>query len=248
MSAPSAGAVKKKPDSPETKTVLVVEEQAAIRELIGRFVDGLAGFRVVGLAAGRQEMEALCAQLKPDMALVDWTPTLEDGDTVATAIRKRSSNTRVVIFSGHAEPHFVGEAIAAGVAGFVVKNATLVTLEKGLRAVAEGKQFFCPEMAGVLRELLQRSSAPSSDRSGLLTPREREVLREIAKGHFSKEIADRFDLTVFAVENIRRRIMQKTGLRSIAELTLYAYQLRLIGLPPSPHRETGRTVPPAPRD
>ena len=85
-------------------------------------------------------------------------------------------------------------------------------------------------MAGVLRELLQRSTHGSS-RASLLSHREREVLREIAKGRFSKEIAASLNLSVFTVENIRRRIMRKTGLRSVAELTLQAVRLRLISSP-----------------
>ena len=68
-------------------------------------------------------------------------------------------------------------------------------------------------------------------RSPLLSQREREVLREIAKGRFSKEIAATFNLSVFTVENIRRRIMRKTGLKSVAELTLHALRLRLITSP-----------------
>jgi DNA-binding NarL/FixJ family response regulator len=96
--------------------------------------------------------------------------------------------------------------------------------------VADGKQFFCSETAGVLRDLLQRASQGTTQ-SSLLTHREREVLREIAKGHFSKEIAATFNLSVFTVENIRRRIMRKTGLKSVAELTLHAVRLRLV---PSP--------------
>jgi len=124
----------------------------------------------------------------------------------------------------------VSDAIAAGVAGFVVKDATIETLAKALRAVVEGRQFFSPEMAGVLRELLQRSSSGST-RANLLSHREREVLREIAQGRVSKEIAGQFNLSVFTVENIRRRIMRKTGLKSVAELTLHAVKLRLIALP-----------------
>jgi DNA-binding NarL/FixJ family response regulator len=116
------------------------------------------------------------------------------------------------------------------VAGFVVKSASLDTLVKALRTVADGKQYFCSEMGGVLRELL-RQSTQSGGRAALLTQREREVLREIAKGHFSKEIAAAFNLSVFTIENIRRRIMKKTGLKSVAELTLHALRLRLISPP-----------------
>ncbi len=220
-------------------SVVVVEELTAIRELVGEFVGKLEGFRVVGMAGTPAEAERECGALRPDVALIDWVPIANGPHaSLAEGIRKSSPATKIVMFAAEAEPHFVGEAIAAGVSGFVVKNTSLKTLEKALRAVAGGKQFFCAEMAGVLRELLQQSSATSAGRSDLLTPREREVLREIAKGHFSKEIAHKFDLTVFAVENIRRRIMRKTGLKSVAELTLHAVRLRLVSLPALPPLKT----------
>jgi DNA-binding NarL/FixJ family response regulator len=212
-------------------TVFVIEEQTAIRELISNFVNRLDGFRVIGASGQRGEAERECARLKPEIALIDWLLLSDNsGVNIAEAIRQCSRETKVLVFSAASELHFVSDAIAAGVAGFVVKNATLETLAKALTAVASGKQFFCPEMAGVLRELLQRSSHGSA-RPSLLSQREREVLREIAKGRFSKEIAAAFNLSVFTVENIRRRIMRKTGLKSVAELTLLAVRLRLIDSP-----------------
>ncbi|MGH7960028.1 MAG: LuxR C-terminal-related transcriptional regulator, partial [Opitutaceae bacterium] len=175
--------------------------------------------------------ERECARLKPEIAVIDWLLQSEtSGVNLAEAILRCSAGTKVVVFSAGSEAHFVNDAIAAGVSGFVVKTAKLDTLAKALAAVASGKQFFCPEMAGVLRELLQRSSH-GSDRASLLSHREREVLREIAKGRFSKEIAATLNLSVFTVENIRRRIMRKTGLKSVAELTLHALRLRLITSP-----------------
>jgi DNA-binding NarL/FixJ family response regulator len=212
-------------------TVFVVEELAAIRDLLVRFINGVGGFRVIGGSGDRGEAERECARLKPELAVIDWLLRSDtSGVNLAEAIRQCSAETKILVFSAAAEAHFVSDAIAAGVAGFVVKSATLDTLVKALRNVAEGKQFFCPEMAGVLRELLQRSSQGSA-RSTLLTQREREVLREIAKGHFSKEIAATFDLSVFTIENIRRRIMRKTGFKSVAELTLHALRLGLIESP-----------------
>jgi DNA-binding NarL/FixJ family response regulator len=212
-------------------SVYVVEELTAIRELIVHYINRLDGFRVVGASGTRVESEQECARLRPEIAVIDWLLHSDtSGVNLAEAIVKCSPETKVVVFSAASEAHFVNDAIAAGVSGFVVKTAALDTVAKALVSVADGKQYFCPEMAGVLRELLQRSTHGSS-RASLLSYREREVLREIAKGRFSKEIAVTLNLSVFTVENIRRRIMRKTGLRSVAELTLQAVRLRLISSP-----------------
>lgn len=226
-------------DPRKITTVFIIEELTAIRELLVRFINAVEGFRVIGSSGERMDAERECARLKPQLAVMDWLLRSDtSGVNLAEAIRQCSPGTKVLVFSAASESHFVSDAIAAGVAGFVVKSAALTTLAKALRDVADGKQFFCPEMAGVLRELLQRSTQGSA-RSSLLTQREREVLREIAKGHFSKEIAGTFKLSVFTVENIRRRIMRKTGLKSVAELTLHAVRLGLIDSPVNGYSEAG---------
>jgi DNA-binding NarL/FixJ family response regulator len=212
-------------------TVYVIEELTAIRELVAGFIARLEGFHVIGSSGNRAEAERECARLSPDIAVIDWLLMSDvSGVNLAETMRRCSPRTRVLVFSAASEAHFVNDAIAAGVAGFVVKSASLDTLAKAIRSVADGKQFFCSEMGGVLRDLL-RQSTQGGGRAALLTQREREVLREIAKGHFSKEIATTFNLSVFTIENIRRRIMRKTGMKSVAELTLHALRLRLITPP-----------------
>ena len=235
LDQPGVGVIEGRP-----VTVYVIEELAAIRELVAGYIGRLEGFRIVGSSGDRAQAEAECTRLHPDIAVIDWLLMSDvSGVNLAEAVRRCSPQTRVLVFSAASEAHFVNDAIAAGVSGFVVKSATLDTLAKALQSVSEGKQFFCSEMGGVLRDLLRRSTQGGAGRATLLTQREREVLREIAKGHFSKEIANTFNLSVFTVENIRRRIMRKTGMKSVAELTLHALRLRLITPPVNGASENG---------
>lgn len=212
-------------------TVLVVDPLQAIRELVVGFLNRIEGFHVVAHSGDRTEAEQECARLRPDIAVIDWILMPDRSNlNLAEGIRRGSPRTKVVVFSAVVEAHFVSDAIAAGVAGFVVKTAPLEMLARAMRSVREGKQFFGPEMAGVLRDLLRRSALGAGP-AAHLSHREKEVLREIARGRFSKEIAVAFSLSVFTVENIRRRIMRKTGLKSVAELTLHAVRLGLIASP-----------------
>lgn len=163
--------------------------------------------------------------------MVDWLQLADRTDVnLAEAIRRGSPTTRVVVFAPAADAHYVSDAIAAGAVGFVLKSSPLDALGRALRTVADGRQYFCPETAGVLRELLRRSSR-GNGRDRMLSHREKEVLRAIAQGRGSKEIASGFNLSVYTVENIRRRIMRKTGLKSVAELTLHAVGLGLVVAP-----------------
>lgn len=207
-------------------SVVIVEEQMAIREFLKLFVNGLDGFSVVGSCGSRADAELICRDVQPRLAVVDWLGADSESETnLPAALKALSPRTHVLLFSASIEPDFVQEAVNLGVAGFVDRGSDLETLGRGMRAVAEGRQFFSSRVSGVLRELLRRRVAPKQD--DLLTQRERDVLREISRGRYSKEIAIMFKLSVFTIENIRRRIMRKTGLRSVAELTLHAVKLGL---------------------
>jgi DNA-binding NarL/FixJ family response regulator len=213
-------------------SVVIVEEQMAIREFLKLFVNGLGGFAVVGTCGSRAEAELICSEVKPQLVVIDWLGADSDSDaSLPVALKTLSPHTHVLLFSASTEPDFVQEAVNVGIAGFVDRGSDLETLGRGMHAVAEGRQFFSSRVSGVLRELLRRRVAPKQD--DLLTQRERDVLREISKGRYSKEIAVIFKLSVFTIENIRRRIMRKTGLRSVAELTLHAVKLGLAPRLPS---------------
>ena len=223
-------------------SVVLVEEQTAVREFLQLFVTGIDGFAIVGSCGSRAEAEVTCRETQPRLVILDWLGVdTESGTSLPSALRTLSPRTQVLLFSASTEPDFVQEAINAGVSGFVDRGSDLETLSRAIRAVAEGRQFFSSRVSGVLRELLRRRVAPKQD--DLLTQREREVLREISKGRYSKEIAAMFGLSVFTIENIRRRIMRKTGLRSVAELTLHAVKLglapRLSASPAEPARLNG---------
>jgi DNA-binding NarL/FixJ family response regulator len=195
------------------------------------YCSSIEDFRVVGVSGEREEAERECARLQPDIAVVDWLRLADRAEVnLAEAIRRASPATRVVVFARAADPHYVSDAIATGVVGFVLKSSPLDTLARALRTVADGRQFFCPETAGVLRELLRRTLR-GNGRERMLSHREMEVLRAIAQGRGSKEIAAGFNLSVYTIENIRRRIMRKTRLKSVAELTLHAVGLGLVEAP-----------------
>jgi DNA-binding NarL/FixJ family response regulator len=231
-----------KSDSVAPISVVLVEEQTAVREFLPLFVNGIAGFAVVGSCGSRTEAELICRESQPKLVILDWLGVdVEAGSSLPSALRTLSPRTQVLLFSASTEPDFVQEAINAGVSVFVDRGSDLETLSRAIRAVAEGRQFFSSRVSGVLRELLRRRVAPKQD--DLLTLRERDVLREISKGRYSKEIAAMYGLSVFTVENIRRRIMRKTGLRSVAELTLHAVKLGLAPRLPHP----GATAAPPPR-
>jgi DNA-binding NarL/FixJ family response regulator len=144
------------------------------------------------------------------------------------------------VLSSRIDREWVQEAVSAGAAGFIDKFSDLAALRGAIDTVAHGGEYFSPKVSSVLTELLRLRSQPAE--GPLLSYRECQVLREIARGRISKEMAESLGLSVFTIENLRRRIMRKTGLHSVAELTLHAMKLGLIGSPGAAESAAGEAA------
>lgn len=230
-------AVSKKPfTSPESQnestttpaTVCVVDGVTAIRQLTINYLLHLGGFKVVSAASTFDEGINACGTLRPDLAILDgcmWSET--QGISLSRAIHAISPGTKIVIFCPSAHPDLMRDAVDAGVSGFVLRSEGAAAFETTLRTVMNGRKHYCHDVAVMLKQT--RPAAPSP--SEVLSPRERHVLQEIARGRLSKEIADSLGMSVFGVQNVRRRISRKTGLRTVAQLTLHAAKLHLVPEP-----------------
>lgn len=209
-------------------SVVVIEQQTITRELLKEFIARLDGFEAVGAAGAPTLAEELCVQLRPSVVLLDAAVADPQRPSLALSLRQRVPGLKILIL-GTVEIETLRDALNARVSGFVDRGATLEMLQRALNAVAAGRQFFSPKATELLRDLVRTRGSRTEGVN--LTPRERMVLRGIATGRSSKEVASEFGLSVFTVENIRRRLMKKTGLRSVAELTLHALRLGLISPP-----------------
>lgn len=208
------------------RTVCVVDALTAIRQLTVNYLQHLGGFRVVNASGSFEEGMKACATHRPDIAIIDGCMSSEShGTSLGRAIHSASPTTKVIVFSPSAHPDLIREAVDAQVAGFVLRMDSAASIETALREVVAGKTYLCREAASVLGE--QMKPEPTV----LLSPRERQVLKEIARGRLSKEIATSLGMSVFGVQNVRRRITRKTGLKSVAQLTLYAAKVQLVSGP-----------------
>lgn len=213
------------------KTVCVVEACTAIRQLTVNYINQLGGFKVIAASANFDEGVKACTTLKPDVAIVDGCMSSEThGTSLTRAVQASSPATKVLVFCPAAHPDLIREAVDANVAGFVLRTDPAATIEAALRDVAAGKRYQSRQVAALVRERRQVKTEPSV----ILSPRERQVLKEIARGRLSKEIATSLGMSVFGVQNVRRRITRKTGLKSVAQLTLYAAKLLLVPGPEQP--------------
>lgn len=209
------------------RVVLVDDHQlvrAGIRAVLERFPQVV----VVGEAGDADDgFEVLRAE-RPDLALLDIT--LKSGSGLALARRARAElpEVKVVMLSTHASEEYVLEALQAGAVGYILKDAALAEFELALEALRRGETYLSPLVSRrVIDSYLGKVKAPAGEQL-VLTPRQREILTLIAKGKATKEIAFELKLSVKTVETHRAQIIERTGIRDVAGLTMYALRIGLI--------------------
>jgi DNA-binding NarL/FixJ family response regulator len=180
---------------------------------------------VVGEAGNGHEALALTLSLRPDVVVMDVTMPGLGGIEATRRIREADATVRILALSIHGDGVYVREIVRAGAAGYILKESADSELLAAIRAVADGKSYLCPEVAG---QIVQDYRRRATDPIDLLSPREREILQLIAEGKTNKEAAAQLNLSVYTVDGHRTRIMEKLGLHSVGMLVRFAMKHGLI--------------------
>ena len=206
-----------------TLRVILADDHAIVREGLRAVLDKMGDVEVVGEAVDGREAVDLVRQLEPDIAVMDLSMPSLNGTDATRQIVDMGVGTRVIMMTMHADRHMVAETLKAGAMAYVLKNSAATELADAVRAVMVGNVYLSPKVAGVVVEnFVRRQPTDQGPKASLLTPREREVLQLLAEGRTSKEIAATLHVGVKTIETHRSQIMDKLGLRSIAELTKFA--------------------------
>ncbi|MCX6953245.1 MAG: response regulator transcription factor [Verrucomicrobia bacterium] len=219
---------------------MIVEDQTAIRHMLSAFVAAMPGFAVVGEAGDVPEALKIAEQTRPRVVVLDWMLLGGVGLDFLRAVRL-DPPPHVLVFSANTTELAVREALAAGAQGYIEKTASFTEFTQALKAVAEGRTYLGPEVSKTVQRIV--TNPEKAEVNPELSVRERDVLRFVAEGLSSKEIAECLGLSVRTVENHRASITRRTGLRSVAQLTLHAVRLGLIPMPTAPDakdKEPGR--------
>ncbi len=206
-----------------TIRVLVVDDHAVVREGIRHVLVETAGFEVVAEADGARAALHLAEQHDPDVVILDVSMPDESGLKVAARLRERVPDARILVLSMYDEAEYVLGAVRAGAHGYLLKDAGPAELRAAVRAVSRGQEFFSPAVADRLSAAVRGElDAQQSDPLERITPREREVLIEIADGRTNKQIAATLGISPRTVETHRESLMRKLHIRSVAGLTRFA--------------------------
>lgn len=208
--------------------VLLADDHALVRAGIRMILQTLDGVQVVAEAQDGRGVIELVETLRPDVALLDISMPDLNGIETAARIRIRFPQTRVVILSMHAGEEYVSQALRAGASGYLLKDATPAELELALRAVVRGETYLSPRVSGAVVEKYLRSAELATGPLDVLTPRQREILRLIAEGHSTKQMAAQLGVSIKTVETHRTLLMDRLGIHDIAGLARFAVRIGLV--------------------
>lgn len=212
--------------------VLLADDHTLVRAGIKSLLGEIATVDVVAEAGSGQQAVELAATLNPDIVLMDVSMQDLGGLDAAEAILKKSPSTRVIMLSMYDAEEYVTRAFRVGASGYVLKDAAPEELEFALRAVIGGETYMSPRVSSRVVERYARRSVENRGETGLdlLSPRQIEILKAIAEGGSTKQIAFDLGVSVKTVETHRAQIMERLETRDIAGLVRFAVRVGLVSV------------------
>lgn len=204
--------------------VVLVEDHQIVREGLKALLEGRDDVTVVAEADNGRRGVELVAEHQPDVAVMDLNMPQLDGVEATKLIRQRVPKTRVLILSMYSTGEHVRPAIRAGAGGYLLKGSGLTDLVAAIKAVSAGNAFFSPQVAKIVLDDSPGAHRPGAD----LTPRERQVLKLVAEGKSSPQIAKKLGLSVKTIEGHRGRLMAKLETKNVAGMVRHAIRLGLV--------------------
>ncbi|MDD5310012.1 MAG: response regulator transcription factor [Deltaproteobacteria bacterium] len=209
--------------------VLLVDDEERIRRALTRTLGASQGIRVVGTAADGVEALNAAERWNPDVVLMDVKMPRMDGIEATRKLLERQPWIKVLAMSGFSDEELVDGMLEAGAVGYLDKLSPSEEIVAAIRHVAQGGCYLGPEASAVLvaekREGARPETAQAKEEDAPrsnLSPREREVLRLVAEGKETKEIAVELGVSVWSVYRTRQGLLEKLGLGSTVELVRYA--------------------------
>jgi len=204
-------------------SVLVVDEHAISREGIRSLLASRTQYEVVGEADNGRVAVELARELRPDIVIMDVVLRGLNGVDATRKIVSERPEVRVLALSMCADTDSVSRMIQAGAGGYLLKSCSPEELDVAITSVLEDRFYLSSRLAGATATgTLMRVAGVTVESVVELTPREREVLQLLAEGSNTREIATTLGLSEKTVENHRRQMRERIGLRSMADLVKYA--------------------------
>jgi DNA-binding NarL/FixJ family response regulator len=213
-------------------SILLVDDHKILRDGIRTILERTPDFHVVGEADSGSDAVSQSRKLHPDLVLMDIGLPGMNGIDATSEVLRHCPGAKVMMLSMYDDENSVVAAFRSGARAFLLKKASSSDLLDALRTVSKGGSYLSPEVSDHLLTRIQRGDLEGNGISGPLenlSPRERQVLRLVAEGKTSKDIAVMLDLAVQTVRTYRKTLMKKIGVTNVASLTQVALSAGLTG-------------------
>ncbi len=199
--------------------ILLADDHQMFREALRNLLNAQPGLEVVGQTGDGSAVLDLAQATAPHVVCMDINMPGMNGIEVTRSLLAKMPQVKVVALSAYSERRYVLDILGVGARGFVTKVEASDELLRAINAVMHGRTYLCPDSSGVVTVALL--SQPEARAAAVLGPRERQVLRLVAGGYTSNQIAEQLLIATSTVEVHRRNIMRKLDRHSVAELTRY---------------------------
>jgi DNA-binding NarL/FixJ family response regulator len=209
--------------------ILIADDHTLVRGGLRTVLDGEPDLHVVAEAEDGAQAVARALNDDIDLAILDISMPRKTGLQAAQELSHRRPELRILILTMHDNEQYFFEALKAGASGYVLKAAPNRDLVEACRAAMRGEPFLYPAaVTALIRDYLKRATHDDTTPEDPLTPRELEVVKLIAEGHTSEEIAEQLVISKKTVDRHRANILEKLGMRNRVELTRYAIRRGLV--------------------
>ncbi len=208
--------------------VLLVEDHTLVRAGFRALLEKLEGVQVIGEVSNGRAALKVSKELQPDVVLMDIAMPEMNGLQATGRIRQECPNTKILMLSMYTNEEYLKEALRAGAAGYLLKDADRTELELAIKTVWRGDTYLTPAVAKFTVNAYCRKDDPDPGPLGRLTGRQREILQLIAEGCSTKQIAQRLDLSVKTVETHRAQLMDRLEIHDIPGLVRLAIRTGLV--------------------
>jgi DNA-binding NarL/FixJ family response regulator len=213
--------------------IVIADDHSLFRDVVKKAIEEVPELQVVGTAGDGLELLEVLRKSPADMIILDIVMPNLQGIEVTQQIKNLYPDLKILILTMHKSKEHVIRAMEAGADGYLVKENTYTDLIAAIDALREGKTYISSLISNLMADIIRGQSGDYQARppSNPLTPREKEVLRLIADGKTSREIAALLDIAPLTVDHHRRNIMKKLNLKKNVNLVRYAIQSGYITVP-----------------
>jgi DNA-binding NarL/FixJ family response regulator len=209
--------------------ILLADDHEVVRSGLRMVLDAVPDLEVVAEAGDGAEAVKTALAEGVDLAVLDVSMPRMTGLQAAAELGRREPKMRVLMLSMHDDERYFFEALKAGASGYVLKTAANRDLIEACRAAMRGEPFLYPAaVTALIRDYLERAQSGEATPKDPLSPRELEVVKLIAEGHTSEEIAGKLFISKKTVDRHRANVLEKLGMRNRVELTRYAIRRGIV--------------------